>query len=275
MQDRYTGDIGDFGKYGLLRGLVCPARVQVQKDILLKLGVVWCLTHPEDNRDGRKTSFLDGSPRNQRRFGDCDPELYEALAGIVCRDERHVAAVQQRRILPKHAAFFGDLLTYDGTSDSDPVPLRERRALRRAWVDRACAVTAGCDLVFFDPDNGLPTARTRRHHRRGPKFIFYDELAPFIERGQSVVIYQHGHRGQTVDGQIQNRFAEIDEHFGLGRKSLAGVFRRFGIRSFIIVPAGRHGELVVARARAFLRLPGWEEHFDKITPRSRERGNAK
>ena len=39
MQNRYTGDIGDFGKYGLLRALCSPVG-EIQR---LQLGVVWYL----------------------------------------------------------------------------------------------------------------------------------------------------------------------------------------------------------------------------------------
>ena len=44
MQDRYVGDVGDFGKYGLLRAL-CGGD--------LTLGVVWYLYPDEEaNNDG-------------------------------------------------------------------------------------------------------------------------------------------------------------------------------------------------------------------------------
>ena len=52
MQDRYAGDIGDFGKYGLLRELAEPRQVRVGYRHPLRLGVVWCRTRPEDNTDG-------------------------------------------------------------------------------------------------------------------------------------------------------------------------------------------------------------------------------
>jgi len=36
MQDKYVGDIGDFGKYALLKSLA-------KRDV--PLGIVWCLTN--------------------------------------------------------------------------------------------------------------------------------------------------------------------------------------------------------------------------------------
>ena len=54
MQDRYFGDVGDFGKYGLLRvlsGFWAEPR--------LKLGVVWYLFPNEThNADGGLISYL-------------------------------------------------------------------------------------------------------------------------------------------------------------------------------------------------------------------------
>lgn len=49
MQNRYTGDIGDFAKYGLLRALGEGN----------KLGIVWYLYPDEShNEDGKHTAYL-------------------------------------------------------------------------------------------------------------------------------------------------------------------------------------------------------------------------
>ena len=48
MQNRYTGDIGDFGKLGLLR---------VLQDAGFSIGVNWYLTPDENhNQDGKHTN---------------------------------------------------------------------------------------------------------------------------------------------------------------------------------------------------------------------------
>ena len=44
MQDQYVGDIGDFGKYGLLRHLFGrPEGADAAPEDALRLGVVWYL----------------------------------------------------------------------------------------------------------------------------------------------------------------------------------------------------------------------------------------
>ena len=55
MQDRYAGDVGDFGKFGLLRTL-CELNAPQ-----LKLGIVWYLVPEEShNEDGKHTKYLNG-----------------------------------------------------------------------------------------------------------------------------------------------------------------------------------------------------------------------
>lgn len=52
MQNRYAGDVGDFGKYGLLRCL-CG------EPPLLSLGVVWYLVSDEQcDQDAKHTRYL-------------------------------------------------------------------------------------------------------------------------------------------------------------------------------------------------------------------------
>jgi len=62
MQNRYTADIGDFGKYGLLRAL-CST---VDDGSKLRLGVVWYLVPDEShNADGKFIQYLDHSTKNE------------------------------------------------------------------------------------------------------------------------------------------------------------------------------------------------------------------
>ena len=79
MQDRYTGDIGDYIKYALLRAL-SPG---------LKLGIAWYL-YPDENHnsDGKHVQYL----QDPQRWRHLDPELFDALKQIV-ESNRSVSAV--------------------------------------------------------------------------------------------------------------------------------------------------------------------------------------
>jgi hypothetical protein len=61
VKNSYVGDIGDFGKYGLLRILGKTG---------LSLGVVWHLTPDEqEHEDGRFTDYLTEHFRTLKRDG--------------------------------------------------------------------------------------------------------------------------------------------------------------------------------------------------------------
>jgi len=65
VQDRYAGDVGDFGKYGLLRALC--------KDDL-SLGVVWYLVPDEEGTgDGGHVGVLGQDVPTMRKYMNCGP----------------------------------------------------------------------------------------------------------------------------------------------------------------------------------------------------------
>ena len=80
MQNRYTGDIGDFSKLGLLRALRAEG---------LSIGLNWYLTPDEShNSDGRHVGYLE-----KDAFRACDEELWlelKAIVGSGCRKSRHL-----------------------------------------------------------------------------------------------------------------------------------------------------------------------------------------
>ena len=92
MEDRYVGDVGDFGKYGLLKALCLPSKVS--GDYNLSLGVVWYLV-PDESKDGKLTSYLKDSSKNLGFYRSCDPGLYDSLRDIVCGRPRCVSAIRK------------------------------------------------------------------------------------------------------------------------------------------------------------------------------------
>ena len=78
MQERYTGDIGDFSKMGLLRVLQAAG---------MSIGVNWYLAPSENhNGDGKHVKYLE-----QDRFRKCDEELWFELKDIVKKEQRMAA----------------------------------------------------------------------------------------------------------------------------------------------------------------------------------------
>ena len=194
LQNRYVGDVGDFGKYGLLRALCLP----VDSDgPALRLGVVWYLASDEThNNDGRHIGYLEPTSKNLQTFRACDPSLYDNLADIVRDGARNISAIRQRRVLPDDTVFYERLLDLGRHKGRSGYDLRIQA--RQEWVQGAVQATKDCDVVFVDPDNGIGTT-AQAHSRRGAKYVLLEELVPYVNRGQTLVIYHHLNRSATAE----------------------------------------------------------------------------
>ncbi len=189
MQDCYVGDIGDYGKYGLLRAVAASG---------LALAVNWYRVAPKNcpgkRDDGRYVRYLD-KPEEYRGY---DPALFDCLAGIVKQD-RSIRALEASGILK--GPFFGEPLA---------------RAGRQAWHKTALLKTAGADVVFLDPDNGLETVCMHNRGTATEKHVAWQEIKDYYDRGQSVILYQH--RPQRVKKEqcirkvlaVQNDFLKAE-----------------------------------------------------------------
>ena len=240
MQDRYTGDIGDFSKLGLLRAL---------QAVGLSIGLNWYLTPDEThNGDGRHVGYL-----RQDEFRTCDEELWLALRNIVDSGNRRVEQLENEHIL--EATFFHDRLNFAGKAK----PERARR--RHEWFARSLATMAERDLVFVDPDNGLivPSATGRP---KEIKYVLRDELASYYSQGSSVVYYQH--KARRKDGFY------IQQHNGLVGGSdfpdATGLILKFTPVSqryymFIIQPQHR---VAIKQAVNGLLSTDWSKYFQLL-----------
>ena len=255
MQDRYVGDIGDFGKYGLLRALTGAGQTPA-----LRLGVVWYL-YPDEchNDDGKFTDYLCENPRNHSRFRACDPDLYDALHHLVCEGQRNVAAVRRRGILPFTTTYYEHPLSYPPR-----MPRSERQIIRDSWLEGALQTTIDSDLVFVDPDNGISqTASPWR--KKGPKHVFMDDLLRFYQRGQSLVIYHHLSRRDTAEQQINYLAGVLQQCLGLTRTPLALRYRRGSARAYFIAAQENHEAYIESRLKPFVES-SWSAHFQRVEP---------
>jgi hypothetical protein len=204
VQDRYAGDLGDYLKFGLLRWLAPPG-----SPVSPRLGVVWYRTADEaHNADGKHVAYLDPGHRSSARLRQLDPDLYQRLARVVASGQRSTAALAQAGVLDTKTRFFDDLLDFADL----PVAARSARQQRRhAWAQRALAATAGCDLIFADPDNGIrPVShRVPAHRTKAAKHAYLDELAAFAARGQSLIVYHHADRTASVEQQARRRLTDL------------------------------------------------------------------
>ena len=237
MQNRYTGDIGDFGKLGLLR---------VLQEAGFSIGVNWYLTpNEEHNQDGKHINYED------LRF--CDEALWAELQQIVDSGNRKVAALQKKRILK--AEFYAEPLDFKGKKKA------ERKQIREIWHQDALEALSGVDLVFVDPDNGLivPSAEEKPKEN---KYVLTKELGDYYKQGSSVIYYQHKARRQDSYYEDQHRRLlnrpEFEKASGFGIK-----FRKTSHRYYFFVLHPEHKTKVENVVREKINAE-WKACFSEL-----------
>lgn len=165
MKDQYFGDVNDYIKYGLLRIITGWGRLSV--------AVCWMLTPDDGRSDGRFTIYLE----QPEKWRELDPDLFGHLQDVVASGRRDVRYAEQVGLIPG-ARFYGRAL---------PDDLEGRRDYLNCFWQQA----QGCDLVFFDPDNGMEV-QSRPYGRKGSsKYLYWPELLETVGRSHSVLVYQH------------------------------------------------------------------------------------
>lgn len=176
MKNQYVGDIGDYGKYGLLRFLL-------QRGI--KIGVNWYLTGNDGTEDGKFTDYLNYPNDCADAFYDRDLFLKLQPIGTKEKPDKKIQDIENADILPGAAFFDEELSTGQNTR-------KERRAARTAWHERAKSdlLAKNPDLIFADPDNGTTDER-KGAAKNGEKYATVKELKEYYCAGKNVVYYCH------------------------------------------------------------------------------------
>lgn len=166
MKNQYFGDVNDYRKYGLLRLLSHDSR--------FRIGVCWMLTANDHRTDGNLINYLNFS----ERWRHYDPALFDLLQKSVRPGQmRHVSLAENAETLPG-AHFFTE-------------PLADTLSLRVQYFKQAREKLAACDLIFYDPDNGIEIKSKAKGQRDSAKYIFWDEVTETFQAGHSVLVYQH------------------------------------------------------------------------------------
>ena len=210
MKNQYVGDIGDYGKYGLLRFLASYG---------IKIGVNWFLTENDGSTDGKFTTYLKNPA--DRVY---DPELFDALQNIADHPDKTVKMIKQAGIIPD-AEFFGEMLK------SSSLKADAREWNRRLWFNNSTLMLGNAELIFADPDNGISYRKTART-KDSEKFILPEDVAEYYNSGRNVVYYCHkGRRKQEAWDQAKE---EIRNHIR-DAQLLAVTCHRGTQRSYIFV----------------------------------------
>ena len=131
------------------------------------------LTPNDSHTDGKFTDYLK-KPESWRGY---DPTLYDRLKHIVLEKTREVYAAQSDGILP-NCVFYPTLL-----SDNPEV--------RASYFEGFERISKECELIFFDPDNGLEVKSRPYGRKYSSKYLYWREVRKFFNAGHSLLIYQH------------------------------------------------------------------------------------
>ena len=240
MQNRYAGDLGDFGKLGLLRYLQSSG---------LSIGLNWYLAPNEShNADGRFVQYL-----NDESLGSCDTELWSGLKRLVCSGQRTVAALENAHLLD--AVYYSNPLPVSGKSRA------ERDASRVDWHQKALNVLADIDIVCVDPDNGLlvPSAMGTK---REIKYAKPDELSDYYRQGSSVIYYQH--KARVSDAFYIERHRALSESPDFpGASGLGLKFTKTSLRYYFFIMQPEHEETITKAVSEMLGT-AWSRCFTRI-----------
>ena len=218
MQNRYIADVGDYGKYGLLRYM---------SKTNLRLGVNWYLTPDEShNADGKHIGYLEN-----HYYREYDAELFDVLKDVLLRN-RHVHEIQTAAILPNNTVFYEKVLNLEGINECDV-----RQRTRLSWHESALQKLQECDIVFLDPDNGLQIKSTSLTSKKGNKYIGIEELMDYCKLGKSIIFYNHRERKQEqlylVKFRALSKAPIFNGYTWLGLKFAKGTIRDY---IFVIHP---------------------------------------
>lgn len=248
MNDCFVADVGDFGKYGLLRALCDPNPPDGQP--ALSLGVVWHRTPSQGNAPciGNTSKvtrqYLIPSPDNVDRFAACDPGLYILLQSIN-KGVLSLEAVRKEGVLPQRTVFVEDIVT----------------APRRAtYLGIAFTAVSPCDVVFLDPDNGIMDASVNLSGR-SVRHCYLDEIRQVVRLGKSLVVYHHS--GRTNRNAALRKWLDSLKQLDKDRSPFALSWHRVQARDFLILPNRQHGTVLRQRARDMLKGP-WGRNFTAV-----------
>ena len=206
MQDRYAGDIGDFGKLGFLKF------IEKEK---LKVGVNWYLTEPVTKVESRNK---DGKHRVAEKYKVCDAVLFEKLEKVFIK-KRSVTSIEEQKPLKSRYFYHEKVDAFE----------------REIWHKKALKKLKHCDVVFLDPDNGLEVVSAKG--KKLTKYVLLDELRSYINNGQSVVFYNHRSRKQVGDYFI-DIYKKLEKITMIKPFSIS--FHKGTIRDYIILANTKH-----------------------------------
>ncbi len=225
MQNKYVGDIGDYDKYYLLNALTKSG---------IKLGVNWCFVSEDlnDNNDGMKVEYLKSEQPDD--LPDLRKNIFQKLKEIVFENNeirdtkkgRDLQTIESSGILPTSTVFYNAIIPA-GTK-------------RFAWHNESLSKLNTCDLIFYDPDNGLERGSYGKLNKKANKFVFFDEIVQAYSAGKTILIYQHAPMDKKTVIDAEDRIQELADCLPTAKKeNIRAFFTKFQ-RYYLLVVQEHH-----------------------------------
>jgi len=222
MQDCYAGDIGDYGKFVLLRELNKQG---------LSIGINWY-----------KTDAITSAKQNDGKY--CIPDHLASYDTELSSRLRKIFHSQDGIVRSIEALEAGQLI--DGAlyfSDSVPVERRDE------WHQHALSALSGSQLVFLDPDNGMIVSSVGKDRQKQRKYVLDAEVEDYLCQGHSVLVYQHRPRVNEavyIDRMIE-RFMSLLPN--LKRSDIQVItFPRYSVRDYFAISLNKEHCLKIKSA---------------------------
>ena len=84
MKNQYFGDVGDYGKYAMLRFLAKNG---------VSIAINWYLTLDDNSNDGKFISYLD-----DEKMKNYDPQLFDVLKTMISENKRSVIQFEAKNL---------------------------------------------------------------------------------------------------------------------------------------------------------------------------------
>lgn len=213
MKNQYAGDVGDYTKLGVLRGL---------EQAGFSIGLNWYLTpdEPEHSKtftDGKHTDYL------KCECNTPDTDLHSVLKKIGLSNNRSVTRLERAKLF-NNTLFWNKMLEAKN---------------RDKWHSQALKKLQKQDVIFLDPDNGLEVKSTKPYSKNGNKYTTYKEAADYYAQGSTVIIYNH--RDRKTENEYLKRFYRFKD---MEEMKNAKMFylraSRYSVRDYLFLVQERH-----------------------------------
>ena len=211
MQDRYAGDIGDYGKLGLLRKM----------SEKFSIGINWYNPGELDFERDKNGNFKqeDGRYHDFKDVKNYAPEIVTALETL--KGNYSIEMLEKLKLI-NNAVYYNKLVPREN-------------AKRENWHSAALKKLGKCDVVFLDPDNGLICNSVKPGSPKSVKYTYYSEVKDYLSQNKAVIIYNHRSR-KKEDIYFNEIIEKLGSEAGAERDLIQVItFRRFSVRDYFII----------------------------------------